>query len=249
MNEQKISSRARLLAFPAVGAALLGVSVIGRSGSAQDADPGTPEASPVASPQAELQTSFTVEAGDIYFSEKEITAPADTDLEFEVINVGVAQHDFVIEDTEFATAILNGGASETITVNLPAGEYTFFCSVPGHRAAGMEGKLTIVEASAEPEGDDAAAGGATSLKVDAGDIYFSEKELSMPADTDVELTLTNVGVAQHDLVIENTEFATSILNGGASETITVNLPAGEYQYFCSVPGHRAAGMAGTLTVA
>jgi uncharacterized cupredoxin-like copper-binding protein len=247
MNEKNISSRARLLAIPAVGAALLGVSFIGRNGSsAQNATGGTPEASPAASPQAEMETSFTVDAGDIYFSVNEITAPADTDLEITVNNVGVAQHDFVIENTEFRTAILNGGSSETITVNLPAGEYVYFCSIPGHRAAGMVGKLTIVEATVKPEGESA---GSTAVKVDAGDIFFSEKELSIPADTDVEITVTNVGVAQHDFVIENTEFRTAILNGGSSETITVNLPAGEYVYFCSIPGHRAAGMVGKLIVA
>jgi uncharacterized cupredoxin-like copper-binding protein len=246
MNEQKISSRARLLAFPAVGAALLGVSVLGRSGgSAQDAAGGTPEASPAASPQAELETKFNVDAGDIYYDITELTAPANTDLEITVTNIGVAQHDFVIEDTEFRTELLNAGETQTITVNLPAGEYTYYCSVPGHRAAGMEGTLTIVEATVEPEGE---SGGATSVSIDAGDIFFSTKEMSIAADTDVEIKVTNIGVAQHDYVIENTEFRTSILNGGASETITVNLPAGEYTYYCSVPGHRPAGMEGTLTV-
>ena len=244
MSEQKISSRARLLAFPAVGAALLGVSVIGRGGSAaQDATPGTPEASPSASPQAELETKFTIEAGDIFFSVKELTAPADTDLEITLNNVGVAQHDFEIKDTEFKTKVLNGGESETIKVNLPAGEYTFFCSIPGHEAAGMKGTLTIVEVTAKPD-----AGGATSVKVEAGDIFFSTTEISIPADTDVEITLTNGGVAQHDFEIRDTEFKTAVLNGGASETITVNLPSGEYTFFCSIPGHEAAGMKGTLKV-
>jgi uncharacterized cupredoxin-like copper-binding protein len=247
MNEQKISSRARLLAFPAVGAALLGVTFIGRNGgSAQNAMGGTPEASPVASPQAALETKFKVDAGDIFFSVKELTAPADTDLEITVTNVGVAQHDFMIENTEFGTQILNGGASETLKVNLPAGEYTFYCSIPGHRAAGMEGTLTVVDATVQP---DTSGAGATSVSIDAGDIFFSVKELSIAADTDVEIKVTNVGVAQHDLMIENTEFGTQILNGGASETITVNLPAGEYTYYCSIPGHRPAGMQGTLTVA
>jgi uncharacterized cupredoxin-like copper-binding protein len=247
MNEQKISSRARLLAFPAVGAALVGVSFIGRSGgSAQDATSGTPEASPVASPQAELQTEFTIQGGDIFYSVTELTAPADTDLEITLENIGVAEHDFVIEDTEFRTSILSPGTSETITVNLPAGEYTYYCSVPGHRAAGMEGTLTIVEVTVEPETEDV---GAAKASIRGGDIYFSVKEFSIPADTDVEITFSNEGVSQHDFVIENTEFRTSLLNGGGVETITVNLPAGEYTYYCSVPGHRPAGMEGTLTVA
>jgi plastocyanin len=38
--------------------------------------------------------------------------------------------------------VQNGGVSE-IKVNVKAGEYTFYCSVPGHREGGMAGKLTV----------------------------------------------------------------------------------------------------------
>jgi plastocyanin len=35
------------------------------------------------------------------------------------------------------------GGTKTVTLNLSAGTYTFFCSVPGHRQAGMQGTLTV----------------------------------------------------------------------------------------------------------
>jgi mono/diheme cytochrome c family protein len=37
----------------------------------------------------------------------------------------------------------SGGHVSTVTVNLTPGTYTFYCSVPGHRQAGMQGKLTV----------------------------------------------------------------------------------------------------------
>jgi uncharacterized cupredoxin-like copper-binding protein len=35
------------------------------------------------------------------------------------------------------------GASNTLSLNLKPGTYTFFCSVPGHRQAGMQGTLVV----------------------------------------------------------------------------------------------------------
>ena len=38
---------------------------------------------------------------------------------------------------------MTDGATSTVEVDLKAGEYAFYCSVPGHREGGMEGKLTV----------------------------------------------------------------------------------------------------------
>jgi uncharacterized cupredoxin-like copper-binding protein len=43
---------------------------------------------------------------------------------------------------EKGPVVKDGGTSE-VDVDLKAGEYTFYCSVPGHRQGGMEGKLTV----------------------------------------------------------------------------------------------------------
>jgi uncharacterized cupredoxin-like copper-binding protein len=41
-----------------------------------------------------------------------------------------------------ATPTFQGG-SKTLTVSLTPGTYKFYCSVPGHRQAGMEGTLVV----------------------------------------------------------------------------------------------------------
>ena len=54
-------------------------------------------------------------------------------------------HDIAIEGNgvdERGKVVQNGGVSE-IKVTLKPGDYTFYCSVPGHREGGMEGKLTV----------------------------------------------------------------------------------------------------------
>jgi len=55
-------------------------------------------------------------------------------------------HDVAIEDEsgeEVGKTELIGEGETSETVNLKPGEYTFYCTVPGHREAGMEGTLTV----------------------------------------------------------------------------------------------------------
>jgi uncharacterized cupredoxin-like copper-binding protein len=55
-------------------------------------------------------------------------------------------HDVAIEDSSGkevgATEVIGEGSNST-QVELEPGDYTFFCTVPGHREAGMEGELTV----------------------------------------------------------------------------------------------------------
>jgi len=138
-----------LIATPLVAVGL--GRVIAQDRSTPESTPGgSPEASPNASPGASPMaspsaggTEVEVVAVDIKFEQETLEFPADTDVKVTLKNEGLLQHDFAIEDTDFVTELTNGGESTDIVVNLPAGDYTYYCTVAGHREAGMEGKLTV----------------------------------------------------------------------------------------------------------
>ena len=83
-----------------------------------------------------------------------------------------------------------------------------------------------------------------------GDLAFEQKSVTAKAGTN-KLQFTNDSSVPHDVKIEEKGKeigGTDIVSGGKA-TATVKLDAGEpYKFYCSVPGHRQAGMEGTLTV-
>jgi plastocyanin len=65
---------------------------------------------------------------------------------FDVTNVGKIGHDLVVSGPNVSNAktpLLAPGKSAKLTVELSSGTYALYCSVPGHRAAGMNAKLSI----------------------------------------------------------------------------------------------------------
>jgi plastocyanin len=67
----------------------------------------------------------------------------------------------------------------------------------------------------------------------------------------VTIVFTNKSPLAHDVVLINSKNKilgkTPVFDHG-SKSFTVTLTAGKYTYYCSVPGHRQAGMQGTLKV-
>ena len=79
--------------------------------------------------------------GALAYDQTTLTAPTGT-VTVEFTNEAALAHDFRIDEVGAGTSIFAEG-SESLTVELEPGEYTFFCSVPGHQAGGMEGTLTV----------------------------------------------------------------------------------------------------------
>jgi uncharacterized cupredoxin-like copper-binding protein len=99
-------------------------------------------------------------------------------------------------------------------------------------------------APAEP-----AAVSSDGVTIVATEFLFDPVDFSLPADEAVDLTLENRGVVEHDIVVEELDDRVLVFaNAGTTVTENVTVPAGTYTYYCSIPGHRDAGMEGVLTV-
>jgi uncharacterized cupredoxin-like copper-binding protein len=64
------------------------------------------------------------------------------EITVKMTNKSGTPHDIVIDGKGKGQIVQNGGVS-SFKANFTAGTYTFYCSVPGHREAGMQGKLTV----------------------------------------------------------------------------------------------------------
>lgn len=100
----------------------------------------------------------------------------------------------------------------------------------GKPAVAKDGKLAI---PADPNGQLA---------------YVTKKATADPGP--LEINSPNDSSVPHDIAIDDngvSEDGEDVVNGGVS-TISFTAKAGTYDYFCTLPGHREAGMEGVLTV-
>jgi plastocyanin len=103
--------------------------------------------------------------------------------------------------------------------------------------------------AAEPAGGEG-GGGALRLTADpGGDLSFDRDSLEAPAG-EVTITMDNPSSVPHNVSLEGSgvdEEGETVERGGTSE-VSAEVEAGEYDFYCSVAGHREGGMEGTLTV-
>ncbi|MEO8290759.1 MAG: plastocyanin/azurin family copper-binding protein [Gaiellaceae bacterium] len=101
-------------------------------------------------------------------------------------------------------------------------------------------------------GSTGGGGGGETLKIAAdpsGALKYDPTALTASAGS-VTIDFTNDSSLPHDVTVEGPgveDVGTDVVTG-ASASVTVDLQAGEYTYYCSVDGHRAAGMEGKITV-
>ncbi len=92
--------------------------------------------------------AITVIGAEFSFSPATLTMKAGERTRVTFINNGQAIHNWTIEQQAagrrtIATRTIGAGESDTVEFSLPAGTYTYFCSVAGHREQGMVGTLKV----------------------------------------------------------------------------------------------------------
>ncbi|MGO9886946.1 MAG: plastocyanin/azurin family copper-binding protein [Solirubrobacteraceae bacterium] len=149
----------------AVVALMLGLSACGGSSKSSSTTSSTPAATSATSTAAATGTTSTSAStssaaagasstltdsadpsGALKFTKSTLTAKAGT-VTIDFTNSSPLAHNFTVQQGTSgpvvgATPTFMGG-TKTLTLKLKAGTYTFYCSVPGHRAAGMQGTLTV----------------------------------------------------------------------------------------------------------
>jgi plastocyanin len=124
---------------------------------------------------------------------------------------------------------------------------------PGAKApaeAEAEGKAEPAEGQGGAPAAAEGPGGTLQLAADPSAIAYDKTELDS-APGKVTIDFTNPAPLEHDVAIESEggeEIADSELIAEGKTSVSTELAAGTYTFFCTVPGHREAGMEGTLTV-
>jgi plastocyanin len=108
-------------------------------------------------------------------------------------------------------------------------------------------------AAAESGKESGGEGGGSTVSFEAdpsGELAYTTTKASAKAG-EVTVDFNNPQSLTHDVAIEDSsgkEVGKTELIGEGETSTTVNLKPGTYTYYCTVPGHREAGMEGTLTV-
>jgi nitrite reductase (NO-forming) len=173
-----------------------------------------------------------VELGDLFVRPSSVEVAAGTELVVEVTNNGTMAHDLRL-DGETGTAMLSPGDSEEVSLGVIDEASQAWCTVPGHKEAGMV--LDIVVTGAAPAADAGAEGGeaaAIDFAAEPGPEFtaFDPTLAPAPGGVNHEITLrateTVVEVAPgvtQELWLFNDQFPGPVLRGEVGDIFTVTL--------------------------
>ena len=94
-------------------------------------------------PTAASATSFTVEARELSFSPSELTIPASGTSTIVLHDFGALAHNFTVDELRIQIVAPPGRTGEATLLDPAPGTYQFYCSISGHKEAGMVGTLIV----------------------------------------------------------------------------------------------------------
>jgi uncharacterized cupredoxin-like copper-binding protein len=88
------------------------------------------------------------------------------------------------------------------------------------------------------------------VNIQSGNLFFKPDKITLPKPGVYMIRLTNSQSGSHTLVFGDKVkgFGLDVSGTGSFNQKKVDLKAGKYEFWCDVPGHKAAGMDGTITV-
>ena len=115
----------------------------------------------------------------------------------------------------------------------------------GACGGGSDKDTTTAGGTEKPAGE--APSGAT-ISVVGKEFSFDPAKLTLKAGEASTLVMKNIGSIEHDFSVDDPGFKLTVPAGNTQEKVLKIDKPGTYQFYCSVAGHKDAGMKGELTV-
>jgi plastocyanin len=116
--------------------------------------------------------------------------------------------------------------------------------------ATLGGVGAVTAQAATPAKSATSSGTTLKLSANKSALKFNVTKLTAKPGN-VTLVMSNPSSISHDIALKGNGLKPvvgKIVGKGKTSTITATVKKGSYEFYCSVPGHEAAGMKGTLTV-
>ena len=110
------------------------------------------------------------------------------------------------------------------------------------------GGVILVAGSDRSSSSTAGAGEPMTIEVELGDLYVEPSSVEVPEGTELVVRVTNAGAMSHDLKLDGTT-GTALLDPGQTEAVSLGVMTATTQAWCTVPGHKEAGMVLDINVA
>src|SRR6476660_6485475 len=157
----------------------------------------------------------------------------------------------VFGDTVVTAGTIPSGKSEKAQIIAYRLGATGTLAAPGSSSAPAPTTTTSTTTMTAPSsGSGGSTAGAVKLNAVDDQLAFNTDNATANAGK-VTMDFTNNSALDHDVVLvdsQNKKIGQTPVFQGGTKSFTAKLSPGTYTYYCSVPGHRQAGMQGTLTV-